>query len=215
YSGKILKLGHGTFCAVDNIVKSKELIIYLTLDEQLLAAFELGDELRSSAKQMLTYCHQHNLKSSMLTGDHSSMSEEVCELLNIDHLQKGVTPQQKLQYIGKLQQQDKVMMVGDGINDAPVLAGAHVSVTLASGTDIAKNSADVILLGEDLTKLAVLHQMAKKTTDIIKQNLIWALGYNIIIVPLAVMGHVPPYVAVLGMSFSSLIVVSNSLRLLK
>ena len=89
YSGKTLKLGHGTFCAVDDIVKSKELIIYLTLDEQLLAAFELGDELRSSAKQMLTYCQQHNIKSTMLTGDHSLKCEEVCELLNIDHLQKG------------------------------------------------------------------------------------------------------------------------------
>lgn len=215
YLNKTLKLGHAVFCDVDNNINSKELIIYLTLDKQLLATFELGDELRPSAAEILSYCHHHSINSTMLTGDISLKSEEVCEVLNIDQLQKGVTPQQKLQYIQQLQKTDKVMMVGDGINDAPVMAGAHVSVALASGTDIAKNSADVILLGEDLNKLATLHKMANRTALIIKENLFWAFGYNAIIVPLAVMGYVPPYIAVIGMSCSSLIVVSNSLRLLK
>ncbi|WP_019616661.1 heavy metal translocating P-type ATPase [Psychromonas ossibalaenae] len=215
YEKQQVKLGHALFCAVDELLDSKELVIYLTLNQQLIAAFELGDQLRDSAPAALDYCLQKNITSTMLTGDISAKSEEVCCLLKIDNLVKGVTPQGKLEHLHKLQTEHNVMMIGDGINDAPVLAGAHVSVALAGGTDIAKNSADVILLGEDLNKLKILRQTAQKTTRIIKENLGWATGYNLVIVPLAVMGHVPPYIAVLGMSFSSLIVVTNSLRLLK
>ncbi|HEY7865866.1 MAG TPA: heavy metal translocating P-type ATPase, partial [Psychromonas sp.] len=123
YLNKTLKLGHAAFCAVEHNIDSKELIIYLTLDKQLLATFELGDELRPSAEHILSYCHNNNIKSTMLTGDISLKSEELCQVLNIKQLQKGVTPQQKLQYIQQLQKTDKVMMVGDGINDAPVGKG--------------------------------------------------------------------------------------------
>jgi Cu2+-exporting ATPase len=164
---------------------------------------------------LVNYCHKQKWNTTLLTGDISNKSEEVAKQLGIENVEKGVNPQQKLAYIKMLQQKQRVMMIGDGINDAPVLAGAHVSIALASGTDIAKNSADVILLGSDLRKINLLVNNAKQTTYIIKQNLGWAIGYNLIIVPLAVMGMVPPYIAVLGMSFSSLIVVSNSLRLLK
>ncbi|WP_028870402.1 heavy metal translocating P-type ATPase [Psychromonas arctica] len=210
-----IKLGHAKFCKIEHALSSQELLIYLTIDDQLAAIFELGDQLRDSATELINFCHQKHLDVTMLTGDISNKSEEVAKQLNIEHVVKGVSPQQKLAYIQTLQQSQPVMMIGDGINDAPVLAGAHVSVALASGTDIAKNSADVILLGSDLQKISLLTTSAKQTTTIIKENLGWAIGYNIIIVPLAIIGLVPPYVAVLGMSFSSLIVVSNSLRLLK
>jgi len=215
YRQQKLKLGHALFCAIDSPIESKELLIYLTLDKQLLASFELGDELRESAPAIIDYCHSRNIKTTLLTGDISLKSEDIASQLHIDKVIKGVTPEGKLRYLQQLQKKDKILMVGDGINDAPVLAGADVSVTLASGSDIAKNSADVILLGEDLSKIQVLNQTAQKTTAIIKENLAWAIGYNLIIVPLAIMGHVPPYIAAIGMSFSSLIVVSNSLRLLK
>ncbi|WP_413702300.1 heavy metal translocating P-type ATPase [Psychromonas sp. KJ10-10] len=215
YQGKVLKLGHAQFCNITDIIDSKELIIYLTYDNKLIATFELGDTLRESAQQISQFCRQKQIQTTLLTGDISAKSEDVANLLNLDNVVKGVTPEGKLTHLQKLQQSQQVLMVGDGINDAPVLAGAHVSVALASGTDIAKNSADVILLGEDLSKINTLYQTAQKTTSIIKQNLAWAIGYNIIIVPLAITGYVPPYIAVIGMSFSSLIVVSNSLRLLK
>jgi Cu2+-exporting ATPase len=215
YQGQQLKLGHAQFCGVIKASESKELSIYLTLADELIASFELGDTMRDSAKIISQYCHANNIETTLLTGDISAKSEEVAELLQLNHVAKGVTPEGKLTYLQKLQQSQQVLMVGDGINDAPVLAGAHVSVALASGTDLAKNSADVILLGEDLSKIATLRQTAQKTTTIIKENLGWAIGYNLIIVPLAITGHVPPYIAVVGMSFSSLIVVSNSLRLLK
>jgi len=212
---KTVKLGHAQFCQVQQTISSQELLIYLTVNDQLIATFELGDEIRESAFELINACHHNGLQTTMLTGDISDKSELVATQLNIQKVIKGVSPQQKLAYIQQLQQSQQVMMIGDGINDAPVLSGAHISVALASGTDIAKNSADVILLGSDLHKIKALTDNAKKTTHIIKENLGWAIGYNLIIVPLAVCGLVPPYVAVLGMSFSSLIVVSNSLRLLK
>ncbi|HIP75577.1 MAG TPA: cadmium-translocating P-type ATPase [Psychromonas hadalis] len=215
FAGKTLKLGHALFCEITSPVRSKELVIYLTLDKQLIASFELGDKIRESAAPLTQYCYDKKLKTTLLTGDLSDKSEEVAQQLKLQTVIKGVTPEQKLQHLQVQQENDKVMMIGDGINDAPVLAGAHVSVALASGTDIAKNSADVILLGEDLSKLITLNKTARKTTKIIKENLAWATLYNLIIVPLAVTGNVPPYIAVIGMSFSSLIVVSNSLRLLK
>jgi Cu2+-exporting ATPase len=216
YEQKKLKLGHAQFCAIDNPIESKEVVVYLTLDKQLLAIFEVGDALRDSAAAIIDYCHHLKMKTTLLTGDLSLKSEEIAHLLNIDNLIKGVTPEGKLRYLQQQQKQhDRLLMVGDGINDAPVLAGADISVTLASGSDIAKNSADVILLGDDLNKLISLKQIAQRTTTIIKQNLGWAIAYNLIIVPLAIMGYVPPYIAAIGMSFSSLIVVSNSLRLLK
>ena len=215
YQSKPLKLGHAQFCAISEELDSKELVIYLTLAGELMATFELGDTLRASALPISQYCQQHHIETTLLTGDISAKSEQVAEQLQLTNMTKGVTPEGKLLHLRTLQASQQVLMVGDGINDAPVLAGANVSVALASGTDIAKNSADVILLGEDLNKIATLRETAKKTTAIIKENLGWAIGYNLIIVPLAITGHVPPYIAVIGMSFSSLIVVSNSLRLLK
>jgi len=210
-----IKIGHAEFCQVEQTLTSQELLIYLTIDSQLVAIFELGDKIRDSAADLVSFCHHKKFKTTLLTGDISNKSEEVANQLGIETVVKGVTPQQKLAYIQQLQLTQPVMMIGDGINDAPVLAGADVSVALSSGTDIAKNSADVILLGTDLRKINLLTDHAKQTTKIIKENLLWATGYNLIIVPLAVIGWVPPYIAVLGMSFSSLIVVSNSLRLLK
>jgi len=210
-----VKLGHAEFCEVQRTIASQELVLYLTINDELVATFELGDEIRQSAQSLVDFCKQKKWDITLLTGDISNKSEEVAQLLGINNVVKGVSPQQKLAHIKTLQKTQQVAMIGDGINDAPVLAGAHVSVALATGTDIAKNSADVILLGSDLQKVATLASNAQQTTHIIKENLGWALGYNLIIVPLAVIGLVPPYVAVLGMSFSSLIVVSNSLRLLK
>ncbi|WP_279133468.1 HAD-IC family P-type ATPase, partial [Photobacterium phosphoreum] len=154
-------------------------------------------------------------KVTMLTGDGSVHAQRVAQQLNIDHLQTNMTPVSKLDYLKKMPATDISLMIGDGVNDAPILAGAHLSIALSSGTDIAKSSADIVLLGDKLFSIIAARKLALRTRHIIYQNLAWALGYNLIILPLAITGLVAPYIAVIGMSASSIIVVSNSLRLLK
>ncbi len=135
--------------------------------------------------------------------------------MQIDKVVAQAKPEDKLTYLRELNKTDVTMMVGDGINDAPTLAGAHISVAMGGGTDVAKASADMVLIGDRLDKLIEARELALKTRKIIRENLAWALGYNLLILPLAVAGLVAPYIAVVGMSGSSIIVVTNSLRLLK
>uniref|UniRef100_UPI0018F093D1 HAD-IC family P-type ATPase n=1 Tax=Vibrio cholerae TaxID=666 RepID=UPI0018F093D1 len=124
-------------------------------------------------------------------------------------------PEQKLEYVRNLPKSDITLMVGDGINDAPTLSGAHLSVAMGGGTDIAKASADMVLLNDKLINLLKARELAFKTRSVIKENLWLSFFYNILILPLAIMGYVPPYIASLGMSLSSVVVIANSMRLLK
>ena len=125
-----------------------------------------------------------------------------------------MTPQDKQQAIEKLQADGAVVvMIGDGVNDAPGLGQAHLGIAMGSGTDLAQTSADAVLLGDRLPALVPAFRMADRTAGIIKQNLRWAVGYNLAILPPAALGFVPPWLAALGMSLSSLVVVINALRL--
>jgi Cu2+-exporting ATPase len=126
----------------------------------------------------------------------------------------GVSPAQKLERVRALQAQGAIVaMVGDGVNDAPVLAGADVSVAMGSGTQLAHASADMVILSERLENLATGVAAARKTRSIIRENLLWALLYNLVAVPLAAVGWITPWMASIGMSASSLVVVLNALRL--
>ncbi|MCE2570402.1 heavy metal translocating P-type ATPase [Motilimonas eburnea] len=214
--GQCIRLGKPEFCQVSLPVASDLLLIVMTIDNALVAAFELTDELRDDAKSTFAHFNQQDLNTAMLTGDGSAQANIVATQLGIKTVISGVTPEQKRAAVQQFQHDGHItLMVGDGINDAPVLSQAHVSVAIGSGTDVAKNSADVILIGDSLHKLAKARHLAKQTRDIIRQNLAISLGYNLFILPLAATGHVPPYMAALGMSLSSVVVVTNSLRLLK
>jgi Cu2+-exporting ATPase len=133
--------------------------------------------------------------------------------LGVSSYQAGVVPEEKLAYIRQQQaNNDTVLMVGDGINDVPVLAGADVSIAMDSASDFARTHADAILLNNDLRVLAKSIALAHRCKKIMRQNIIWALAYNATALPLAAAGFVPPYLAAIGMSLSSLIVVVNALR---
>ncbi|MGI2170000.1 heavy metal translocating P-type ATPase [Shewanella sp. MF05960] len=190
-------------------------LIYLSIDNQLVAQIEMLDQLRIDSQQTVNQLAQSKIELSIASGDSSGHVEYLAQKLGITDVHAGLSPQGKLQFINQLQQTKKVAMFGDGINDAPVLAGANLSVAMGSGSAIAKNSADLILLGDHLSRFNDAINVAKQAQRIIHQNLLWAFAYNVIILPLAVTGHVAPYVAAIGMSVSSLIVVSNSLRLLR
>jgi Cu2+-exporting ATPase len=209
-----LKIGSLRFVAPDNTDAAELRSLYMSLDGKLLARFGYQDPIREEAYSFIQDALSAGMKVTLLTGDHATTAESVAKELGIKRWQANCTPQDKLAFVASLSNDDITLMVGDGINDAPVLAKAHVSIAMGQGTDIAKTSSDLILLND---KLSAIHQarfLAKRTRQVIGQNLMWALGYNVIVLPLAVMGYVVPYIAVVGMSLSSIIVVTNSLRLL-
>jgi Cu2+-exporting ATPase len=150
----------------------------------------------------------------MLTGDQRLVAEAVGAQVGVDEIHAGLLPEQKLEAVRRLQDEGHVVaMVGDGVNDAPVLAQAHVSIAMGGGTDLARSQADVVLLSDDLGQLAGGVVLARRTLRIIRQNLAWAFAYNLLAIPLAMAGLITPWMAGIGMSASSLLVVLNALRL--
>ncbi|HSC75785.1 MAG TPA: heavy metal translocating P-type ATPase [Pseudomonadales bacterium] len=192
------------------------MIIALSDNNGLLASFTLGDTLRADAKTCLTELQApHQNHCSILSGDHSSAVTDIARQLAIKDIHQNCTPTEKVSVLTNLKQQyGSVMMVGDGINDGPVLAHADISVALAEASQTAQLAADVILLNNRLSDILVLRAMAMRTRNITRQNIAWALLYNISILPLAATGLLPPVVAAIGMALSSLLVSGNAVRLL-
>ncbi|MFV8784386.1 heavy metal translocating P-type ATPase [Microbulbifer sp. SA54] len=174
----------------------------------------LGDSVRESAGAAVAELRAQGLETELLSGDQSAEVGRLAELAGIRRYTSGAAPEQKLAQVREAQSQgERLMMVGDGINDVPVLSGADVSVAMMTAADLAQSRADAILLQGDLQALPRAFALARKCRTIIRQNLGWAILYNLIALPLAFMGLVPPWAAALGMSLSSLIVVVNALRL--
>ncbi|WP_371193080.1 heavy metal translocating P-type ATPase [Glaciecola sp. SC05] len=188
--------------------------VLLAIEHQVVAAFWLTDTIKDDVKQVLANIKQFNL--SILSGDAQVNVSHIAEQLNIPNAIGACPPEAKLAYIKQQQALGKSMiMLGDGINDAPVLAAADVSIAVGNASDLAKNAADIVLLNTKLTALNDVLTMAARTKRKIKQNIAWALGYNISVLPFAVMGVLTPWQAALGMSLSSIIVVYNSTRLMR
>jgi len=180
----------------------------------LLAHFLFTDPLRDQAREALDGLRKLGLEIELLSGDESQAVQHVAEQLNIKHAQARCRPEDKLARIRALQDKGAIIaMVGDGVNDAPVLAAAQVSIAMGGGTQLAHASADMVLLSEQLPHLTDAVRTSRRTLMVIRQNLGWALGYNLIAVPLAASGQIAPWMAAIGMSASSLIVVLNALRL--
>ncbi|MCF7486615.1 heavy metal translocating P-type ATPase metal-binding domain-containing protein [Vibrio sp. A2-1] len=189
--------------------------IYLSMAGRHIATFTYEDPIRKESIELIKQFKEAGIKTTLLTGDSLINAKPVAAEIGITDIVANAKPEDKLAYLNSRDASDITMMVGDGINDAPILAGAHLSVAMGGGTDVAKASADMVLLGDKLDRLLKSRTLALKTRRIIRENLAWSLGYNLLILPLAVAGLVAPYIAVVGMSASSIIVVSNSLRLLK
>jgi Cu2+-exporting ATPase len=179
-----------------------------------LAWLVLNDRLREDAAALLHACKRRGWKTVLLSGDSSPMVGEIARQLGIEEAHGGMTPTDKLTHLQRLQAEGRrVLMLGDGVNDAPVLAAADISVAMGSATDLAKTSADAVLLSNHLDSLVQAFAVAHRSRRIIIENLAWASLYNGLILPFAAIGWVTPLWAALGMSASSLLVVLNALRL--
>jgi Cu2+-exporting ATPase len=201
----------GGRAAVDD---SESTHVLLGVDGKAVAWFEVEDELRHDARETIDALRGIGLGTALISGDNRAVVSRIAAKLGIDEQHAECSPEEKLTIIEQAQQRgERVVMIGDGINDAPVLAGADTSIAPAHGALLAQTSADVIMLGESLRPLITAVEMSRRTMRIVRQNLAWAIVYNALALPLAAAGLVPPWAAAIGMSASSLIVVLNALRL--
>jgi Cu2+-exporting ATPase len=191
-------------------------IALLADESRCLALFVFGDELRPDARHFVEAMRRAGRRVHLMSGDRSEAVGEVAAALGIDEMRADASPQAKLDYVRKLQGQGRVVaMVGDGINDVPVLAQADVSIAMSDGAWISQREADAVLMSGRLSDLREAFATSARTLAIIRENLVWALVYNLVAVPLAALGMVTPWMAGIGMSASSLVVILNSLRLLR
>jgi Cu2+-exporting ATPase len=188
--------------------------VYLADTHGWLATFELREDLRADAVASVAALLHAGIRVQMLSGDSTDSVARVARVAGIALATGGCSPQDKLSALRLLQAQGhRVAMVGDGLNDGPVLAGANVSFAFGQSVPLAQAQADFVVMGSDLMAVAQAIRVARRTMKVVRQNLWWALCYNMACVPLAVAGWLPAWAAGLGMASSSLLVVLNALRL--
>ena len=181
-----------------------------------LALLSFSDTLRPGAKALVVRLQEMGIDVSLLSGDRDETVRNVAQAVGIANYRGKARPDDKRAHIAEMQRDGAIVaMVGDGVNDAPSLAQANVSLSLGSAATLTQWTADVVVLGDDLPRIAEAIARARQAFRIIRQNLVWAFGYNLVAIPLAATGHLTPLVAALGMSASSLLVVANALRLLR
>lgn len=196
------------------MTNSGDTVVVLADSARCLALFRIGDEVRPEAKSLIAELRSSGCGVTLLTGDSPAVAQRVADTLGIEDVRAAVTPAGKHACVSALQAQGAVVaMVGDGVNDAPVLAQAQVSIAMGGGAQLARTQSDLVLLSENLDHLGRGLKRARFSLHVIRQNLWWSFGYNLIALPAAIAGYVTPWLAGIGMSLSSLLVVLNSLRI--
>jgi Cu2+-exporting ATPase len=225
--GKRFKVGRLSFIDIDHQIeadlleKSQQIelqgssCIWCSSQDEALGFVALSDQIKEDAKATITQLLAAGKQVSILSGDSQAVTQKVAKYLGIENVVAQALPEDKANYIKQLQQHHRILMIGDGVNDAPALVQADTSMAIGSGSDVSVNHADVVLLKSTLTPILTMMSLAQRTSQTIKQNIIFALLYNALMVPLAMMAKVTPLFAAIVMPISSLIVIGNAARLRK
>jgi Cu+-exporting ATPase len=216
HNGVIVAGGNGQLMkdmGIDVATISDNTLFYYAVDGQLMATFELRDTPKAKAKESIEALKKMGLRVVMLTGDHEKSANVVAGEVGIDEVYAHLTPQAKGNFVQEAHHEGHVVvMAGDGVNDLLALASADIGIAMGSGSDIAIEVSDVIILNDSLVSLVEAVAISRRTYGLIKQNLGISLVYNSITIPLAMAGYIIPLIAAISMSFSSLLVVGNSMR---
>ncbi|MBU0646586.1 heavy metal translocating P-type ATPase [Patescibacteria group bacterium] len=197
-----------------NLAKQAKTVIYLADDSQVIGLIAIADQIKPHAKQAVAELKKLGLKTVLMTGDNQATAEAIAQQGGIDEIHANVRPQDKLSLVKALQAKGhKVAFVGDGINDAPALTQADLGLAVGTGTDVAIEAGQIVLVSGDPLKVPQAIRLSRRTYSIIRQNLFWAFAYNSLGIPLAALGLLNPMIAAGAMAFSSVSVLANSLRL--
>ncbi len=217
--GQSLRLGSAAFCAGPGPAQNEESpgdersAVWLASASGVLARFELEDSLRPEAQTLIAQLKASGITIHLLSGDRAPVVAALAARVGIARLRAEALPEDKLAYVDELQRAGRIVaMIGDGLNDAPVLARADVSIAMAAGVAAAQRQADVVLLGDSLAAVGPAFELSRAAMHTIRQNFAWALAYNLAVLPLAAFGLIGPWQAALGMAASSIVVTLNSLR---
>lgn len=229
WKGVRVRLGSRSWCGGGRLVARKEpqdefqddpqndiQEVWLNIDHQPVARFCFQDQLRSDAGEVVAYFKKLQIAPMILSGDRVAVAKNIAQQLGVEEVRGELTPVDKYNYMEALKTQNhQILMVGDGLNDAPTIAGANVSMSPSTALDMTQNAADIVFMGDKMGAIVEAYQTAVFSNRLVKENFILAILYNVIAVPVAIVGLATPLVAAIAMSSSSIIVIANSFRLLR